>query len=396
MSEPNKTKVLAVVDYYLPGYKGGGPAVSVSRIIGCLNGEIDFSVFTRDRDLGDKVPYEGISSNRWNDKAGVHKFYASPMLLNIFGLWLAVRKVKPDLIYLNSYFSKLTRAVLTLRSVGFLRKTPVLVAPRGEFSPGALQLKSMKKKHYLALANFLKFHSGITWQVSSVHELEDAKAVVHTNAEFFIKAPDIVDRRSTEVDTVRAPKTAGSAEFAFISRISPKKNLLGAIEMLKEIKGDVTFAIYGPIEDEAYWAKCEEAMAALPKNVRCEVKGGIPSHEVLTHLSNHHYFLFPTLGENFGHVIPEALAAGCPVLLSDQTPWLDFSEKGVGYIIPLENQADWKKAVQECVDMSPETFDQKSNEAKAYIARMSQSTSDIDLNRELFATTIVNQSKWVA
>jgi glycosyltransferase involved in cell wall biosynthesis len=330
------------------------------------------------------------------DKNGVNKFYASPQRLNIFGLWSAIHHVKPDVIYLNSYFSKLTRSVLFLRSIGFLRKTPVLVAPRGEFSPGALQLKSFKKKKYLALANMLKFHSGITWQVSSVHELEDAKAVVHTNATYFIKAPDIVDRSSIELKTERVKKTAGSAEFAFISRISPKKNLLGAINMLGQIKGDVTFAIYGPVEDESYWAKCEEAINALPKNIRCEIKGGIPSHKVLDNLAAHHFFLFPTLGENFGHVIPEALAAGCPVLLSDQTPWQDFAEQGVGWVIPLAEDKQWIEAIQQCVDMDTETFDKMSAQSKAYIAKLSKSTSDIDSNRDLFATTIVNQSKWIA
>ena len=396
MSESKKLKVLAVVDYYLPGYKGGGPAVSVSRIVGCLNGEFDFCVFTRDRDLGDTKPYDGIQSNAWTQKDGVNLYYAKPKRLNMFGIWQVIRETKPDVIYLNSYFSRLTRQALVLRSLGILRNMPILVAPRGEFSPGALQLKSLKKSAYLRLTNLFKFHSGITWQVSSVHELKDTQAVISTHADYFIKAPDIVDRALVTIKDHRVAKRAGFAEFAFISRISPKKNLLGAIEMLANISGKVNFAIYGPIEDADYWAKCEEAIARLPKNIHCEHKGGIPSDQVLDKLSQHHFFLFPTLGENFGHVIPEALTAGCPVLLSDQTPWQDFDERSVGWVMKLEDQNAWQAAVQQCVDMSAKDFAAMSSRAKAYIAELASGTRDIDQNRKLFDVTIINQSKSVA
>ena len=346
-----KLKVLAVVDYYLPGYKGGGPAVSVSRIVGCLSQEIDFSVYTRDRDLGESQPYTSVRSGEWNDRHGINVFYARPKDINVLALLRAIRETKPDIVYLNSYFSKLTREVLLLRTFGLLRNIPILVAPRGEFSPGALQLKGLKKKLYIAWANFMTFHAGITWQVSSAHELQDAKAVIHSRAEYFIKAPDIVDRTDTKISTSRPEKTPGQARFVFISRISPKKNILAAINMLSELKGDVTFTIYGPIEDAEYWSECEDAIAQLPKNIRCEAPGGVPSAEVLEKLAGHHFFYFPTLGENFGHVIPEALTAGCPTLLSDQTPWQDFDEKHVGWIIPLNDEDSWRTELQLCVDI---------------------------------------------
>jgi glycosyltransferase involved in cell wall biosynthesis len=396
MIESKKLKVLAVVDYYLPGYKGGGPAVSVSRIVGCLNGEFNFCVFTRDRDLGDTKTYEGVQSNFWTANDGVAIYYAKPNRLNIFGIWQVIRETKPDVIYLNSYFSRMTRQVLVLRSLGILRNMPILVAPRGEFSPGALQLKSVKKKAYLSLSNFFKFHSGITWQVSSVHELRDTKAIISTHADYFIKAPDIVDRALVNIKSYRAPKQAGTAEFAFISRISPKKNLLGAIEMLSKIDGDIKFAIYGPIEDAEYWSKCEKASASLPKNIKCEVKGGIPSDQVVDKLSQHHFFLFPTLGENFGHVIPEALTAGCPVVLSDQTPWQDFEKRNVGWVLKLNDHQSWNRVIQTCVDMDTESYATMSENSKGYIAEMASGTRDIDENRKLFDVTIVNQAKSIA
>lgn len=64
-------------------------------------------------------------------------------------------------------------------------------------------------------------------------------------------------------------------------------------------------------------------------------------------LSNYDAFLFPTKGENYGHVIYEALAAGCVPVISDRTPWLDLEENGCGYVVPLEDQDDFIKTIKE-------------------------------------------------
>ena len=50
-------------------------------------------------------------------------------------------------------------------------------------------------------------------------------------------------------------------------------------------------------------------------------------------------FVFPTLGENFGHVIAEALSVGCPVLLTADSPWRDLVNNGAGKIIDSDKQA---------------------------------------------------------
>ena len=48
------------------------------------------------------------------------------------------------------------------------------------------------------------------------------------------------------------------------------------------------------------------------------------------------YSFLPTLGENFGHAIAEALAAGLPPVISDRTPWRDLDRHGAGTVLSLE------------------------------------------------------------
>lgn len=379
-----KPKVLAVVDYYLPGYKGGGPILSVSRMVKALGSSVDFCVFTRDRDLGDTSPYDGIRADDWNLTLGAPVYYASPKNVSRAGMLKAISDCNPDVIYVNSYFSKTTRIALWLRRMGKLKGIKLVVAPRGEFSKGALRIKSIKKSAYMAVADKLGFHDDVLWHVSTEHEKCDALAVIERDPKVYVMAPDIVDVSELDSASIVKPiKQPSRAEFCWISRVAPIKNLVGSIEALMTVAGDVTFVVYGPAEDGDYWSACQEAAAKLPPNVKFEYRGGIPSTEVRKSLSQHHFFLFRTFGENFGHVIPEALAAQCPLLLSDTTPWLDLDAKGVGHVLQVDDDEAWRQAVQRFVDMDDATYRVASAKCLDYLRNRSFAR-DVADNANLF------------
>ena len=64
-----------------------------------------------------------------------------------------------------------------------------------------------------------------------------------------------------------------------------------------------------------------------------------------------------TSGENFGHAIIEALACGCPVIISDQTPWNDLESFGAGWVIPLDDEKRWKSVINMANVMDSESFE---------------------------------------
>jgi glycosyltransferase involved in cell wall biosynthesis len=137
----------------------------------------------------------------------------------------------------------------------------------------------------------------------------------------------------------------------FISRISPMKNLLVAIESLMHSTGRVVMSIYGPIEDKAYWARCQAAIERLPSNVEAIYKGALGRDRVRQKFAENDLFLFPTLGENFGHVIAESLSASCPVVCSDRTPWGTVLAAGGGIVIHDPTPEAFGLAVQKIADM---------------------------------------------
>ena len=73
----------------------------------------------------------------------------------------------------------------------------------------------------------------------------------------------------------------------------------------------------------------------LPSNVTANYCGLLRPEQVKTVFSNYDLFFFPTRGENYGHVIAESLSVGTPVLISDQTPWLNLSEDFLGWDFSL-------------------------------------------------------------
>jgi glycosyltransferase involved in cell wall biosynthesis len=154
--------------------------------------------------------------------------------------------------------------------------------------------------------------------------------------------------------------------------------------MLRGLSGEVSFDLYGPAEDAAYWDECQRLIAALPPNIRVRYKGELEHERVGQVFAEHDLFLFPTLGENYGHVIGEALAWGCPVLISDQTPWRNLEAEGVGWDIPLNETERFRSVLQKCVNADDECQAALSKRAINFAIKRATDPETINANRRLF------------
>ncbi|NGY82989.1 glycosyltransferase [Bacillus megaterium] len=152
-----------------------------------------------------------------------------------------------------------------------------------------------------------------------------------------------------------------------MSRISPKKNLDGALRMLRGVSLPLTFNVYGPIEDLDYWKECQKIIKTLPSNIKVNYKGEINNNKVQDVFKEHDAFFFPTHGENYGHVIVEALLSKCLVILSDQTPWRELEKSGVGWDIPLGEHENFYAAFKEVYNMDDIEMKRRSDNINKYI-----------------------------
>lgn len=377
-------RVAALVDYYLPGYKAGGAIRTVAHMAAQLADELDFHVISRDRDFEDLAPYPGAVPGGWSRVEGRPVRYLAPGERRGAAVARAIREARPDVIYLNSAFSPVfTLLPLVMRALGRLPRVPVVLAPRGELSAGALSLKRAKKVSFLRMARVTGLYRGVCWQASSALEADEVRRWIGPAARVLV-APDLRARVDDAPARPPAPKRPGELRAVFLSRVSGKKNLAGALRMLAGVRGDVRFTIHGPVDDPAHWAECQAVMGGLPGNVRVEHGGPLRPEEIGPALAGHHLFLFPTLGENFGHVVLEALLAGLPVLTSDRTPWDGLEPAGAGWTLPLERPEAFTEVLQAYVELDGDAHARRSAAARAFGEAAARDASVLEANRALF------------
>ena len=399
-------KVFILVGSYLPGFKGGGPIRSTSNLVSALGTEFAFKVVTLDRDHCATSPYPGIPANQWVKTGNADVMYLSPGWGGVLKMIRLLRSVNQGaVLYLNSFYSRrFSMLPVLLKRVGLVRAGCLVVAPRGEFSPGALELKKSRKRIYISLAQFLGLYREVIWHASSPIEAEyickwfkKAKAVrlagviseVHqSDDQTPLLVPDTAHDAGhlsgTTDESPKQSKRSGHLRVVFISRISPKKNLVGALSMLRAVAGEVAFHIYGPLEDLPYWEVCKAEIRLLPSNVQVQYCGEVEHNMVPGIIAGYDLVLLPTLGENFGHVICEALVVGCPVLISDRTPWRGLSDAGAGWDIPLDDWQEFRRTLQSCIDADHESYQQLRMGARKYARNYVANPEIISANRRLF------------
>lgn len=376
-----KRKLLIFMDWYLPGYKSGGPVKSVSNLVEKLGDSFEFMIVTRDTDFGETKPYQDVVPMQWQRVGKSDVMYLPADKRNRKTLKKIILDTEYDGVYFNSFFS-LPFTLQPLLLVKRLKpRKPVFIAPRGMLGLGALGIKSVRKRIFIWLAKLFGIYSNVIWHVSSPREGAEVRRIFGSKAIIHVAANIL--RFGLSMQSARITKAAGAAKFVFISRIAIKKNLLNAVEWLGKTGMQVVFDAYGPLEDEAYYLKCREEAAKYPK-LAFEWKGSVKPEEIPELMMNYHFFFLPTFNENFGHAIIEAMSTGLPVIISDQTPWKDLTEKGIGYDLSLEKPEDFIEALKDCINQDPEEYRAMSRRVRRFANAYLKSSTEVSDHKSLF------------
>ena len=383
-----KPRVLVLAHYYLPGYKAGGPVRSISNLVEGLGDEFDWWIVTADHDFGVREPYPGVRSDVWMQVGKARVYYASSASRTARGMIRTIRSTPHDMLYLNSFFDPVFSILpATALWLGGLRRRPCLVAPRGEFSGGALGIKSWKKRAYLFFARAAGVYRGVAWHASSTFEAADiaremgAGARVHVAAVLAAKTPE-------ESESGTVSQGGDELRVCFLSRIARMKNLDFALRALESVRARVHFRVYGPREDEGYWNKCVDLATKLPPNVRMTYEGVVPPERVGATIAENDLFFLPTRGENFGHALSEALSAGVPVLTSDRTPWRHLEEAGVGWDLPLTDSGAFARVIDQAALRGDDERRAVRAKCMEYARLRARDEGSLEANRRMFDAVV--------
>ena len=351
----DKKKILVLVDWFAPGYKAGGPIQSCVNFSFAMKNDYSIHVLTTDTDHGETLPYEGIAAGQWTNDLdpGIRVFYLQKATLSRKRMKAQIVALQADYVYLNHLFSPLFVIYpLWLKFSGRL-KGDIVLCPRGALYDSALSVKRWKKTPFLRLFKWAGLDKRILFHATN--EREKAAILQHFPGSRVLIADNLPSMHQPPFKSLS--KEPGSLRCIFIARIVPIKNLLFLLGALEKVKADVELSIVGPVEDQVYWKACTQKIAQLPANIRVDYLGPVRNDELMPLLQRHHLFVLPTTGENFGHSIFEALLAGRPVLISDQTPWLGLADRKAGWDLPLQGTDGFTRVIEAMAQQEQETFD---------------------------------------
>ena len=137
------------------------------------------------------------------------------------------------------------------------------------------------------------------------------------------------------------------------------------------------------MEDKGYWAECEDLMKKMPDNVKVKYCGEAEHKDIPHVFEQYHAFLFPTLGENYGHVIVEAMMNNCLCILSKGvTPWDDYID-ALGIGAPLAEQREFEEIVERLLDADQQCIDEMLKFNNNYIAEKTDPGKDLISYRKM-------------
>ncbi|MGG9972125.1 glycosyltransferase family 4 protein [Ferruginibacter sp. SUN002] len=379
----SKKKILILIDWFVPGYKAGGPIQSCVNLVHALKNDYDLYILTTDTDHGETEPYPDVISNKWitDSKLGATIFYAQKKHLTTKQLKEEINRIDADYIYLNHLFSPMFVVYpLWLKFTGKL-KTKFVVCPRGALYKSALTIKLYKKKPFLLLFKWMGIQKKILFHATNERE---QNAILEYFPGSSVCIADNLPNMN-QPDFLNLQKDAGHLKCIFVARIVSIKNLLFLLNALDKIKAKVELTVIGPVEDAAYWEDCKTKIHQLPENIKVEYIGTKRNEEVIKNIQQNHLFILPTTGENFGHAIFEAMLAGRPVLISDQTPWLNLQQHQIGWDVPLTEPEGFVTALETAAGWDQTAFDEYAKNTWYFANRFINNPSLKEQYIKLFA-----------
>jgi glycosyltransferase involved in cell wall biosynthesis len=385
-TESSPPRITIFTRGYPPAYLRGGPARSVFALVEALAADFRFSVITSAFDDPAAGPMRSVKRSQWSTFGHAMIWYERRYRISAWRTATLLKETEPQLVYLNSFFDYRFTILPLFITRMTSRKTPVVLAPRGEFSAGALALRWQKKRVFIAVFRILGLHKAVTWHASTIREKEDIERVFGTGTRSHVA---INLRTGLSVGEEQNHEQRPGADphccsLVFFSRIVPKKNVATVIRAMPLVKGKAHLSIAGPIEDARYWAECLELIDNTGNPDIIKYVGSIPADGAISFLGRFDLFVFPTLGENFGHVVLESLAAGTPVIVGSDTPWDQIETVGAGWTCEAASPEAVAELIERFLALDEGARMRMCTVARALAGQVLNDARGVDANRAMF------------
>lgn len=351
---PRNNRIFISIPWFCPAYKAGGPIQSVYNLIKHLGNRYHFYIFTSNEDL-DGTRLSDVEVNTWiNFDADTCVYYA-PKKVRRIALLSQIKEIQPLKVFVIGLFNWSFNLVPILYS-----PVPVMVSVRGMLYTGALEQKQWKKKLFLFLFNLIRLNRRHVFHATDAQEELEIQKSLGKHTRIFIAGnfPRVLEFSSKK-------KGNGILELITVALVGPMKNHLKVLQGLQLLKFRVHYHVYGPVKDKPYWNECLAVIKQLPNNITFTYHGEVAPSFIPEALAGSDLFIMPSISENYGHAIIEALFAGLPVITSTNVPWIGLKNAKAG----INTDAEPKpiaRAIEQFAQMEDAEFAQWKTGARMY------------------------------
>ncbi|MFN3310278.1 MAG: glycosyltransferase [Thermomonas sp.] len=207
------------------------------------------------------------------------------------------------------------------------KRAKLVVSPRGTLSSWALGHSRWRKRLLWPLQRRVLARADLL-HATSEEEYREIRALGFT-------APVAIVPNGIDVPGLLRPEPAGGIRtLLFLSRIHPKKGIDRLLDAWAALEGafpewQLVIAGKGEPAHEA----AIRAQAARLGLQRVRFPGALYGEDKAAAYRAADLFVLPTHSENFGMVVAEALAHGCPAIVSKGAPWSGLEREGCGWWI---------------------------------------------------------------
>jgi glycosyltransferase involved in cell wall biosynthesis len=333
-SSGRKFRILQVVPTYFPAVRYGGPIRSVHSLCKALveRGH-EVHVFTTSVDgpsdldvpLASPVNMDGVLV-RYFPVRWLRRLYWSGLMRSTLKREVA----SFDLLHLHSVFLRPTwAAARAAHSAG----VPYLVAPRGSLGPQVIRLRSRwVKTAWIRLIEQETLREAAGLHVTAELERDDIQALELTLPTVFC-VPNGVAWPDKHTDLSAGPFADIKKPYAlFLSRIDIKKGLDRLLVAWKWVP-DLTLIIAGN-DESGYRQTLEKVAEDNQVSARIRFVGTVSDVHKWALYEHATMFILPSYAENFGNVVAEAMAMGCPVVITPEVGLASLvRESGSGIVV---------------------------------------------------------------
>lgn len=326
----------------------GGPAVAIPEIAAALRRHEIQGVLISVDGPGARNPLIAEHALDWRRASplSIRKGYGAKDLVRKIDE--AVTRTDARIVHVHSFWCWPAVAAAT---VARRRGIDLAISPHSEFYPESLsQSRSLKQIFGVTIGGRL------LKQASLVHgteqrEIDGARALGFAGraavAQIGVDPTlgDNIPDKSIARARLGLPPEAPTA--LFLARVHPRKGvdrLLTAWRDAGMAQQGWRLAVAGG-GDPAYLGQLKAQSRNLGLETQVDWLGHVDGQTRRDAFGAADLFVLPTMFENFGLSIAEALACRLPVITTDGTPWPGIAETGAGWIIPAGDIAALARAL---------------------------------------------------